>query len=168
MTDTPARALASDDRTIDRRKLLKMGVWAAPVVVLATAAPAAAASQPTVSQSTVIVPATATQAPAASGGNRVSIRLRATVAAAVNVTAVMQITALNDDKGKPSTLGAWDAPSGATGTSASIVRSLAAAGELDFEFVYKVATPNDNYSYTIVFSWGPTNEFTKSVAGTIG
>ncbi|MFF2487764.1 hypothetical protein ACFVSU_15275 [Microbacterium sp. NPDC058062] len=45
MTDTLARALATaDDHTIDRRKLLKMGVWAAPVVVLANAAPAAAAS----------------------------------------------------------------------------------------------------------------------------
>ena len=32
------------DAGIDRRKLLKLGVWAAPVVLLATATPAAAAS----------------------------------------------------------------------------------------------------------------------------
>ena len=45
MTDTLARALASaDDHTIDRRKLLKVGAWAAPVVVLAAAVPAAGAS----------------------------------------------------------------------------------------------------------------------------
>lgn len=45
MTDTLARALASaDDHTIDRRKLLKVGAWAAPVVVLAAAVPAASAS----------------------------------------------------------------------------------------------------------------------------
>lgn len=34
----------SDRRTLDRRQLLKAGAWAAPVIVLATAAPAAATS----------------------------------------------------------------------------------------------------------------------------
>ena len=49
MTDTLARALASaDDHTIDRRKLLKVGAWAAPVVVLAAAVPAASASGTTI------------------------------------------------------------------------------------------------------------------------
>ncbi|KQP69579.1 hypothetical protein ASF40_17115 [Microbacterium sp. Leaf288] len=47
MTDTLARALESDNNGLDRRKLLKIGVWAAPVVVLATAAPAAASSPST-------------------------------------------------------------------------------------------------------------------------
>jgi len=45
VTDTLARALATaDDHTLDRRKLLKVGAWAAPVVVLAAAVPAASAS----------------------------------------------------------------------------------------------------------------------------
>ncbi len=47
MSDTLARALESDDTGMDRRKLLKMGIWAAPVVVLATATPAAASSPST-------------------------------------------------------------------------------------------------------------------------
>ena len=34
----------SDRKTLDRRQLLKAGAWAAPVIVLATAAPAAATS----------------------------------------------------------------------------------------------------------------------------
>jgi len=50
VTDTLARALESDNNGLDRRKLLKIGVWAAPVVVLATAAPAAAASGPLTEQ----------------------------------------------------------------------------------------------------------------------
>jgi hypothetical protein len=36
----------SDGQGIDRRRLLKVGAWAAPVIMLATAAPAAAASGP--------------------------------------------------------------------------------------------------------------------------
>ena len=168
MTDTLARALAPSDTGIDRRKLLKMGVWAAPVVVLATAAPAAAASTPQVTHDTVAVPASATQAPASTGGNRISISVQATAAAAVTVTAVMQVETLTDDKNKAGTPGTWDVPSGATGASATIVKTVAAAGEMNFEFVYKAATPHDNYRYTIVFSWGPQNEFRKSVAGTIG
>lgn len=44
MTDTLARALEPANEGIDRRKLLKVGAWAAPVVVLAAAVPAASAS----------------------------------------------------------------------------------------------------------------------------
>lgn len=45
MTGTSARTDASHvDRTMDRRQLLRAGAWAAPVIVLAAAVPAAAAS----------------------------------------------------------------------------------------------------------------------------
>jgi hypothetical protein len=41
---TAAASPLEERRTLDRRQLLKAGAWAAPVLVLATAAPAAAAS----------------------------------------------------------------------------------------------------------------------------
>ncbi len=51
MTDVRARenlGPAFDEKTPSRRQLLRAGVWAAPVIVLATAAPAAAGSITTV------------------------------------------------------------------------------------------------------------------------
>lgn len=48
-----------DRRTIDRRQLLRAGAWAAPVIVLATAAPAAATSVDPASAGTGNVPASA-------------------------------------------------------------------------------------------------------------
>ncbi|MFE5407287.1 hypothetical protein [Microbacterium sp. NPDC056569] len=57
MTDTLARALEpTTDHTIDRRKLLKVGAWAAPVVVLAAAVPAASASVDTATLQTMAPP----------------------------------------------------------------------------------------------------------------
>lgn len=168
MTDTLARALESDNNGLDRRKLLKIGVWAAPVVVLATATPAAAASPEQLSANSVSVPVTANQT--AGNGGRVNVKVQATSTAAltVAVTAVMKITTLVSDKNAPSSLGSWDAPSGATGDTASIARTFTNAGALEFAFVYKVANPHDNYKYTITFSWGDAGKFTKTIEGTIG
>jgi hypothetical protein len=55
-----ARALESSRRTrIDRRQLLKAGAWATPAVVLATAAPAHAASGVTIQVANIQATATA-------------------------------------------------------------------------------------------------------------
>src|SRR4051812_33272548 len=43
-TMTTSDVSRAEDAGIDRRKLLKMGAWAAPVVVIAAAVPAASAS----------------------------------------------------------------------------------------------------------------------------
>lgn len=48
MTSTEPAALPTSDRSgLDRRQLLRAGAWAAPAVLLATAVPAQAASDPT-------------------------------------------------------------------------------------------------------------------------
>lgn len=58
MTDVRARenlGPAFDEKTPSRRQLLRAGVWAAPVIVLATAAPAAASQSATVVRAQAVV-----------------------------------------------------------------------------------------------------------------
>lgn len=55
MTDELVTDETPVERVIDRRQLIQAGAWAAPAIVLATAAPATAGSIPTVSKSVTSV-----------------------------------------------------------------------------------------------------------------
>lgn len=166
-----ARTTSDSVRSIDRRSLLKVGAWAAPVVVLAAAVPAASASgggtPVPVGQNTVSVPAGTTPTSTPTGGNKVVVSVGTTIGAPLTITAIMTI--------KPTADGTWDAPqpnSGVSvnGSSATVVKTVAAAGPADFVFpAYKKKNSNSAYDYTITFLWGGSSgtEFSTSLGGKI-
>ena len=172
MTDTLARALASaDDHTIDRRKLLKVGAWAAPVVVLAAAVPAASASDG-ITQSSVSVPnPTPTATPG--NGNSVVVRVSAHTVAPLSITAVMEIKTPAD--------GTWVKPAAGSGitvadgsattvATATISKVVTSAGDVEFIFPgYKKKESKSTYQYTIAFIWknAAGTQFSTSVTGDI-
>ncbi|MGU3645886.1 hypothetical protein ACLBXX_13035 [Microbacterium sp. C23T] len=150
MTDTLARAIASaDDHTIDRRKLLKVGAWAAPVVVLAAAVPAAAASGTT--QLSVTAGATLfytwTDTTPTGIGGAVTLGLAHTAGSGGSATPVSIVVSVD-----ASGLAAANAPtvvSGAGWTPAGV--SGPTNGRLNYTFTYAPSLAAGGSTATLVF-----------------
>jgi len=151
VTDTLARALEPAGNGIDRRKLLKMGVWAAPVVVFATAAPAAAASAPE-STATVTTPAASHST---TGDVQIAVKATAVASGIVGgVTATLVVT-----PSKPSQPGQW------ADTSATTTPKAVADTTAPYEFAFPTFVKhNKNATYTYTVSFAASNDVTKVLA----
>lgn len=148
--------LMGDDerKRLNRRQLLKAGAWAAPALVLATAAPAAANASPATAN-TLPAPAPAAALPtvtvdAVTLGNSgprydVSVGTRNNVASTASATVIATISVT------PVGVGTW--PDGTTTPrSVSAVVPVGGTATLAFPTFSRVNNAKDQAYYTITFT----------------
>ena len=149
------------EANFDRRQLLKIGAWAAPVVLIAASVPSAAASLVT---GTVTVPPvggiTVTQL--ADGTFLITVDGTADLATneEIQVTAVILITPQDGEwiDGVPAKDAKKDGEESRTD-----VETLVGPGALHFEFPpFKKHKTDKAYTYTITVSWGASNQFSRT------
>ncbi|MBW9110972.1 hypothetical protein [Microbacterium ureisolvens] len=148
MTDTLARALAPSDTGIDRRKLLKMGVWAAPVVVLATAAPAAAASGPLTEQQAAALIAPSAPTNASTDKKVVAVKVAVNGTASTVIIATITVS--------PSGQGTWNgvaAPANGQSSFTTQPVTIPAGGSTTITFPeFQRGNQGHQLTFTVSFS----------------
>ena len=136
----------ADDAVIDRRKLLKIGAWGAPAVILAAAVPAATASVGTTqsfTSPTVTI-----------GGTKKSPQV--TISGTASGAWVAVLTVTNAKSGDT-----WD--DGAAGTAPQTKAGAGGTGTVTFPVFKKKDNGDRNYTLTVTIN----NVQVYSTSGTI-
>lgn len=181
MTDRPTRvdtdADDTDDHRIDRRQLLRIGAWAAPVIVLATAAPAAASSPDDAPPDfdDLFVWSQINFADNYSAIQAADSLLVSTTGRPI--LAVVATLAVSPAPGAQSWVPRWDFPSNAEGSWSTVPFDIVAGQSGPTQLKFQVRTsdysriPPGTYTVTLLLTWtenGATTTVSTSRAITIG
>lgn len=126
---------AAPSKGLSRRQLVKAGVWAAPVVVLATASPAAATSGQLSAGNAPGFPAV--------NGNQITVSVTATPGTSVTVTGVMTVSPAD---------GSWQDATGAAGSRTTTATTTGTSSATLTFPVYKKKSNNVTYTWTVLLT----------------